>query len=447
MRSCVAAFVVALIVVPGRRAVAQDTTASPSLSLADAVRESLVKTPALRIADLQVREAAARARQTRAALLPNISAGASWVNQSENLKSFGFEFPLPSGTPPLPTEIGPFSVFDARASVSQTIFDLAGFKRTAAANAGTKVSEAARDVTGQSTAQRAAMAYLDAARAAAMVVARTEDVKLASDLAGLAQAQLDAGVSTALDVTRAKTQLAAARGALLVAQNVQQQADIGLARALGLPPSQRFTLTDTLSSALGVSAAPTAVQAAVDTALARRPELKVERERARRAELERAAANAEYLPRLDVAADWGYNGPPSSDIIATRRIAVAVTVPILDGFRRQGRAAEEGAAVEEARVREHDLTQQVEADVEGAALDLQSARQQESVASEQLGLAEEELRQARDRFTGGIAGNIDVINAQMALVHARDAVIAARYGAAAARVHLARATGVAETVH
>jgi len=185
----------------------------------------------------------------------------------------------------------------------------------------------------------------------------------------------------------------------------------------------------------------------VDTALARRPELKVERERARRAELERAAANAEYLPRLDVAADWGYNGPPSSDIIATRRIAVAVTVPILDGFRREGRAAEEGAAVEEARVREHDLAQQVEADVEGATLDLQSARQQESVASEQLGLAEEELRQARDRFTGGIAGNIDVINAQMALVHARDAVINARYGAAAARVHLARATGVAETVH
>ena len=198
MRSCVAALVVALIVVPGQRAVAQDTTATPSLSLADAVRESLVKTPALRIADLQVREAAARARQTRAALLPNISAGASWVNQSENLKSFGFEFPLPSGTPPLPTEIGPFSVFDARASVSQTIFDLAGFKRTAAANAGTKVSESARDVTGQSTAQRAAMAYLEAARAAAMVVARTEDVKLASDLAGLAQP----GAVRARDVAR-----------------------------------------------------------------------------------------------------------------------------------------------------------------------------------------------------------------------------------------------------
>jgi outer membrane protein TolC len=45
-----------------------------------------------------------------------------------------------------------------------------------------------------------------------------------------------------------------------------------------------------------------------------------------------------------------------------------------------------------------------------------------------------------------VAGNIEIIDAQSALVRARDAEIAARSASAAARIHLARATGVAETM-
>lgn len=425
---------------------AQDSSAAPPLSLQAAVTQSLGATPTLRIADLQVDAANARARAARAALLPTLSGSASWMNQTENLESFGFDLSAFGGAP-LPTEIGPFSVFDARARVTQTLFDWASVRRLAAANAGTAVSRAARDVSGQTAASRAAMAYLDAARARAVVAAREEDVRLASELASLAQAQLDAGVSTALDVTRAKTELAGARGQLLVAQNDEQQSEITLARALGLDPSRRFTLTDTLSALLGGSAAPTTDSSAIALALTRRPELHLERERVHRADLERSAVSAERLPRLEAEADWGANGPPSADIIATRRVAVELSVPIFDGFRREGRIAEQDATAREAHIRENDLEQEIAADVQGATLDLASATRREAVAHDRLTFAEQELDQARESFAQGVAGNIDVINAQTSLVHARDALIDARFAAAAARVHLARAAGVAETVH
>jgi outer membrane protein TolC len=103
--------------------------------------------------------------------------------------------------------------------------------------------------------------------------------------------------------------------------------------------------------------------------------------------------------------------------------------------------------VRESQVREQDLRQQIAADVDGARLDLASAVAQEAIAAERLQLAQDELAQARERFKAGVAGNIEVIDAQSSLVRARDADIDARFAAAGARVALARAVGVARTLH
>ena len=101
----------------------------------------------------------------------------------------------------------------------------------------------------------------------------------------------------------------------------------------------------------------------------------------------------------------------------------------------------------ESRVRERDLRQQIAADVDAALLDLRSAEAQQIVAAERLRLATDELAQARERFKAGVAGNIEVIDAQSNLIRARDTDIDARFAAASARVALARAVGVASTLH
>ncbi|PYP53213.1 MAG: hypothetical protein DMD45_01945 [Gemmatimonadetes bacterium] len=130
-----------------------------------------------------------------------------------------------------------------------------------------------------------------------------------------------------------------------------------------------------------------------------------------------------------------------------RLAALQVSVPILDGFRREARLAEQDAVVRESQVRERDLRQQIAADVDGALLDLHSAEAQQAVAAERLRLAGQELSQSRERFKAGVAGNIEVIDAQSNLIRARDTDIDARFAAATARVSLARAAGVARTLH
>jgi outer membrane protein TolC len=116
-------------------------------------------------------------------------------------------------------------------------------------------------------------------------------------------------------------------------------------------------------------------------------------------------------------------------------------------LRRDARGAEQRALAQQSSVREQDLRRQIAAQVRAALLDVASGVEQHDVAAQRLALAEEELSQARERFASGIAGNIDLINAQASLNQARDAEIDARFTTAAARISLAYAAGVADTVH
>ena len=415
------------------------------LSFSAAVSRAAGTAPAVTLAGLRSDEARARIRETRATLLPDISATGSWASQTLNPKAFGFKINAPGfGFPRL---FGPFDLYDARLHLSQTVFDYAGVVRVRAARSQLESSESDSGLASESAAQLAALNYLRAARAQAVVAARTADSTLAGELVRLAQAQKDAEVGTTIDVTRAQTQLVAARGALVVARNDAERTRIDLVRSLGLSPDTPVELTDTLAAALPVVELPDTRDALVTLALSRRPDLHSEESRGLAASRAASAIKAERLPRLDLSANYGANGLAPDNLTATRFVALQVTVPILDGFRREGRAAEQQAVVKESGVRADELKRQIAADVDAARLDLGSAGEQQVIAAERLRLAQAELDEARERFKAGVAGNIEVIDAQVSLIRARDTDIEARFAAAAARVALARAVGSTRQLH
>ncbi|HTR98086.1 MAG TPA: TolC family protein [Candidatus Acidoferrales bacterium] len=417
------------------------------LTLAQAVAIAADKSPSVALANLRTQEAAAKVGQSRGALLPTVTGQASMVDRTFNLYTLGITLPTIPGLPPYAKLQGPVYDSEARLQVAQPLFDLASWRRMRASQLGVQGARADQGVSAEGAAQSAAIAYLRAARAQALVTARTEDLGLAQQLDSLAEAQLAAGTSPQIDVTRARTQLATTRGELVIARNARDRARIDLARALGLDPNTPLALVDTLSASLGTSESPGETAAAVAFALEHRPELRGEQARLARARADRAATADERLPRVGVSADWGQSGQHYADAIPTYTYALGVTVPLVDGFRREGKLAEEGALVRESEVREHDLRDQIAAEVNGALLDLATGQEQETIVRERLQLALEEVSQATDRFTSGVAGNIEVIDAQSSLVQARDADIDARFAVASARVALARAAGVARNVH
>ena len=87
----------------------------------------------------------------------------------------------------------------------------------------------------------------------------------------------------------------------------------------------------------------------------------------------------------------------------------------------------------------------IEYEVRAALLDLSAADQQVQAARTNNDLAAQQLQQARDRFAAGVAGNLELTQAQEAVAAAADAYIASLYTHNLAKASLARALGVAES--
>src|SRR4030081_570786 len=183
----------------------------------------------------RVQAAQARVTQKRADLLPNLSGAASERRATLNsAAAFPIELSIP-GIDPNGSILGPLDIFDARARVSQSLFDPAAHTRVASARTSVAAADADVGQTADVAATSAANAYLSVLRSDAVYRARLQDSTLAADLLQIARDQVTAGTGVALDVTRARSQLTASRRQLIVARSERARTRIDLARTLGLP--------------------------------------------------------------------------------------------------------------------------------------------------------------------------------------------------------------------
>ena len=407
-----------------------DTT----LSLEQAMRLAQRNGTQAAIARVNASIADERIGQRRADLLPNVNGFAGWSRSTQNIDEFG----LPIGTG-LETE--PINVTRFRLSGSQTLLDLPALARLQAA--GDSAAAAASDASafGAAAATRAGAAYVRLLGADATISARQADSALAADLLSQARELATAGVGTNIDVTRNEVNLSATATSLVLARGDRDRARIELLRALSLPLATHLALADTL----GVEdlRLPATEDEAVAVAGANRPELAAERQRTQVARLTQRAIARENLPSAQVSGYVQESAGLSGDYNGTWNVAIGLAVPILDGFRRQRRHAEQTLRIEAQELRETDAVQQVDAEARSAVIDMRSAREQITVARRRVELAELELQQSQERFTAGVAGSVETTNAQRGLVAARDALIQARVALDVARVTAYRALGLA----
>jgi outer membrane protein TolC len=272
------------------------------------------------------------------------------------------------------------------------------------------------------------------------VRAREADSVTAASLLDQAQRLLTAGVSAAIDLTRSDVNFNAIRSQLAVARNQRDRARLDLARALDLPPGDPIPIAAEADS-VGLPL-PEAADSAVRFALAHRPDLAAERKRLEVLGRTRQAIRAENLPSLGANGYWQESGREISTSRSSWLFQVGLSIPILDGFRRQHRSAEQEARIASEEIRVRDLASQVEADARQALLDLRSAEEQVAIARERQRLAQQELDQAGERFAAGVAGSLETSNAQLNLTAARDAAIQARVAYGVARVSALRALGI-----
>jgi outer membrane protein TolC len=246
-----------------------------------------------------------------------------------------------------------------------------------------------------------------------------------------------------IEVLRAEVQLDIARQRRTSSDTEFQRTKLELARIIGLPLGQAFTLADPIR----IPDFPdVTLEQAVDRAWAARGDYQAALERVRAAEADRRAVEGERLPSVHVTGDYGAIGLSIPDAQISFNVTGAVNVPIFQGGRTRGRLIEADAELRRLRAEADDLKAGVYYEVRTAFLDLQSGREQLQVATRTQELAANQLTQARDRFAAGVAGNIEVVQAQEAVALASDQYIAALYTSTVSAGNLIRALGMSEDV-
>jgi outer membrane protein TolC len=414
-----------------------DVSAQPiALSIIDAINRALENNLARLNADEQLQRAQGARWLALADLLPNASGRIGETRQKVNLEAFGF--PLPSGFPGV---VGPFNVFDARVRLSQPVFDLHAINNARAERYNTAAAaynvKTARDLVVLVSAN----AYLQALAAASRSASAVAQTESADAIFRQTTTMKENGLVAGIDVVRAEVQLASARQRTTAARNEFEKAKLQLARIIGLPIGQEFTLVDELPY---VPVPDMTLEQALEQAYRTRPDYLAALERVKAAEATRSAATSEFLPSVTIAADYGAIGLTPGSAKATYTIIGAVNVPIFNGGRTHGRVIEADADLRTRRAEADDLKGGIYYDVKNAFLDLQATGEQLQVATRARDLAALQLTQARDRFAAGVAAQLEIVQAQEAVAEASEQYISALYGYNVAKALLARGLGVAE---
>lgn len=405
------------------------------LSLDDAVQRGLNTNLGIILSGTETATARAQRLSQLQSLLPSMDFDAKESIQQVDLPSQGLRFPG------VPTVIGPFGYTDLRASLSWSLVDLPSLRNYLAArhnfNAAQLSAEDARDMVVLTVGNTYLLVLADQAQVSS-VEAQVQTAKVSLDQA---IANHDAGTAPMLDELRARVDFQTLQQQLIAAQNAIEKDKLALARTIGLPLAQTFTLTDQAPYAVYDQFD---VNALIEQAQANRKDLAALVEQAAAAKEQRKAATAERFPTVKLDADYGDIGPTLGNSHGTVDATGTLSVPVFKEFALRGEAQQAQAQLDTVEAQLSDKKAQVDADVRDALLDIESAQRQVEVARSSMDLANEALKDAQERYANGVSDNLAVSQAQQSVAQADNQYVVSLYRDNLAKLTLARALGAGQ---
>jgi outer membrane protein len=330
--------------------------------------------------------------------------------------------------------------------------------------------------------------YLGALQAGELAAQAQREVERTREHERLAQARMEVGTGTPLDLRRAQVERGRAEATLVQQQNAYETELLRLGLLMGVqlpdgtPLTSRFELFEPRWTA----------QELVGMALENNPNLATARAQTGAAGHQVRAARSAYLPSLSFqvgmtgsvysagdldplvqqqlggmqgsfaacqennalrgavglstadCSQFDVTNPAVRDAVRQQveagnpsfpfgyerqplRASMSISLPLFDGLNRERRIEEARVAESDARLAVTAQEQRLTADVRGGLLSLQTAYRTAALQREVAANAAEELRMARERFRLGAAASLEVTDAQVRLADAERAVIDAVY--------------------
>lgn len=451
-----------------------DTATVLELSLEDAVRSAVQRSDEARLARSQLEVADAQVVSVRSVALPQISANLSYTRTFRSPFDTGGSMELPDSmkfspdpNAPLADRVqylednaplaglgglgslfgslpfGQKNTYVAGISASQLLYS--GGRTGAALDIARRYRSAAESQLDETLAEvefQVKSAYYQALFADQLVAAAREALAQAERFLEQERLRHESGRASELDLLRAEVARENLRPRLVEAENASELARLNLMRLVGLPLTQKVKL----SSSLEVPDAGR--ESGVDPlALARRPALEAMARQVEIREGQIKVARGEFLPSVALQMNYGRQIFPTDafrlegDWRTDWSATIGVQIPIFSGLKRKAELDKARVELEQARLQLAQTRKLVEMEYEQA----RGERDRAVLEIEARGRTVEQAQRVHDltelRYERGLATQLEVSEARLALLQARTNLAQALMDYHTAEAKLVRAVG------
>ena len=412
------------------------------LSARDVIAFVHERNPSLARARTAVAAALAGLDAAEAALLPRLSAEASYL-RADSPSAYLFKR-IDSHTLPQTVDFndpGHVQSTQGALALRWNVWD-GGRDRLASWAAGSDAEAADHGAAAAANALSAAAltAYLDARAAGDLLAADEASVRSVESQVEEIRTKVEGGGALRSDLLSLEVRLAEARERRIRTGVAQHLALSALRSLLALPVGSEVSLSP---ERFDPGTLPAGLPEAVAEAYHHRPDVAAARSMVESARMRLEAAARGDLPRLDIEArtssDTGDSSLDFKDPNWTA--ALALSFDVFDGGANKAAVRRARAALRDVEETDRRALLEVENDVETAYLRLDEARARVEVASQAVAASDESLALVETQFRGGSVTVTRFLEAEGARLSAHTADVSARLALERAFVDVSRALG------
>lgn len=423
------------------------------MTLEEALSLALENNVNVKNAKLETLISKATIKETTASGLPQIN-GAFDLNYNPAIPVVFLPNEPPFGDPSIPSDVIParFGVSftsSLSANIRQMIFDGSFFVGLRAAKTYKQLTDYDLEKTETDIIESVKKAYYG-------VLVNQERIRLAQSnlsrvdtLLNETRALNEAGFVEKIDVSRIQvqrnntfSQLERSRAALEISMQV-------LKLQLGLPMEYDLELEEKLDQFSRLEE----VSALLEESGQERIEVKQLNTNIELVGLDIKNNQSQYMPSIDFVGNIQRAGAGneissvfnSQNWFGSSLIGVSMTIPIFDGFLKSAKIQKNRIQIQQLENQRNYIRESVESEVFSAKTNLKNDLSLLQVQQENLELAREVFDMARIKYTEGVGSNLEVVEADAALIEAEINYLSALYDGLVSKVDLEKALGILNT--
>jgi outer membrane protein TolC len=411
-----------------------------TLSLGQALDELDVRNLPLIEAKSRIEQARALVGQASSGLLPTLVAAGGYARNSDEARAdlgtaIGGLFqqlqkPVPPGLPG-PLYIQPLAAWTVSGSINVPLLAPTAWADRAAAQRGTEAAAQSASAIRLQLRGTLVQAAWAANAAEEIVTASERALNTAKEHRETAARMVAAGQAAPLSRLNADTEVVRRESYLVRARAELERARLALGVLLGKAEPLRVLPAGNADASVPVSS-----DILVGEALAHRPEIETDVAKIRAAEAQALSARLRLVPQISGSATAFASDMPYPTGKNDRwRVTLDASWAIFDGGYRSGRRAQADAEASAARAATDDARLAIAQEVADVVRDVGVAAERLRLAERQVAFASEAAASAKRTFEGGVAGSLDVLDANdrlfqfdVALADARGRLGMARAG-------------------